>query len=55
MNALVTTNLTFSEWGKVLTDEKDDHSDADRFIHHCKVIEAGNDGYRFKLRMKSVR
>lgn len=22
MNALVTTNLTFSEWGKLLTDEK---------------------------------
>lgn len=53
-DAFLTTHLTFSEWGKVFTDEKMTTAMLVRITHHCEIIETSNDCYRFKQRMKSA-
>jgi DNA replication protein DnaC len=46
--AVISTNLTFTEWPAASGDPKLTTAPPDRLTHYCHIAETGNESYRFR-------
>jgi len=49
---LVTSNLSFSDWGQIFQGERMTAALLDRLTHHCHIFELNGESYRFKESIK---
>lgn len=47
-STIVTSNINFDEWGKILHDERVANAIIDRLLHHAEVISITGDSYRLR-------
>ena len=49
---LLTSNLPFSDWGKIFQGERMTAALLDRLTHHCEIFEMNGESYRFRESLK---
>jgi DNA replication protein DnaC len=51
---ILTSNKSFSEWGRVFCDDVLATAILDRLLHHCEVISINGPSYRLKNRLTAI-
>jgi hypothetical protein len=52
---LITSNLTFSDWGQVFQGERMTAGLLDRLTHRCHIFEMNGESFRFRESMKNKK
>ena len=52
---LITSNLSFSDWGQIFQGERMTAALLDRLTHHCHIFEMNGESFRFKESMKEKK
>ena len=52
---IITTNLSLAEWVAGFGDAKMTAALLNRIMHHCDILETGNDSFRFEQRRKQPK
>ncbi len=54
-SVMISSNLVFSEWGKIFLDAMTTAAAIDRLVHHSQVLEFNNDSYRAKIAKDKIK
>jgi DNA replication protein DnaC len=52
---LITSNLSFGDWGQVFQGDRMTAALLDRFTHRCEIFEMNGESYRFRESMKAKK